>query len=67
MPNYSVTVTAIYVGSAEVEAETPGAAKTLVTKGLVDGTVHPDLSFSNYQSVDEPEEIEEDEPDCGSS
>ena len=57
---YAVTVTATYVGHVEVEACSPEEAHEIVAEGLHDGTVSPDLCFSEYSGVDEiPEEVSE--------
>jgi len=61
MPKYSVSVTAAYVGSVDVEAGNAIAATKLARQQLLDGRTSPDLSFSGYTHIDNAELVLDDD------
>lgn len=60
--DWSVSVTAIYIGSVNVQARSDAQARWIAEQMLRGG--HPvDLQFSGYSSFDNPEEVEADDDD----
>lgn len=59
MKNYTMTVTATYVGEAEVEANSPEEAMELIQKRMNQGEFVADVDFSQWSGVDYPEDLED--------
>lgn len=58
---YQATVTAAYMGVVEASADNEAEALAIIQKGVRDGSIYVELSFSGITGVDTPEEVEDDE------
>jgi hypothetical protein len=54
--NFAVTVTATYLGTVEIEAETAEEATRLAEDQVRAGLLSPDLTFSGYTEFEDAEE-----------
>jgi hypothetical protein len=59
LKKYSVTVSATYIGTIDVLAKSPEDARDVAKKDIIELNKPIDLNFSNYNSYDLGEEIEE--------